>query len=66
MSHHVKKTLLLLLRLVLEHSRLNAVHNLLSDLVGIINLFQEACMLSDPRNAFYTQSQILDQITKNP
>ena len=44
-DNHVKQTLHLVVALVLEHSGLNAVHNTSTDVLGIVNLLQEARVL---------------------
>ena len=46
-NNHVKQALLLLLRLVLECSRLAAIHDTVSDALSIANLLQEKTVLLD-------------------
>lgn len=55
-THHVKKTLLLLLGLILEQRSLDAVHNLGPNLLRVGNLLQEARMLFHTRDSYNTRS----------
>ena len=51
-TNHVQQAFLLLLRLIPEHGTLDAVHDLLADLLRILNLLQEASVLLDSGNAY--------------
>jgi len=61
-NDHVHQTVDLLLRLTLERSSLNTVHNLLADLLGVTNLLEEAAVLTDTGD---TESGILGTNSDN-
>lgn len=51
-DNHVQQALDFLLRLSLEHGRLDTVHDTLADVLRIANFLQEARILSDSRDAY--------------